>query len=308
MAMQTTQTETVLPEWYTQYAKNVLSRAYSATSEPYKAYAAPRIAGFQPEQEEAFSTYKQTMGNYQPYLSASTQALGRGTTSFTAPGVAQQYMNPYIQSVVSGIGSMAGRNLAENILPAVNRTFIGGGTFGGSRSAEFTQRAIRDAQAAALNAQVNALQEGYKTAADLYGTEATRALEAAPRFAALGEQEQTQRMRELSGLEAIGGKRQDLAQQSANLAYEDFQRQRDYPYEQVQRMVSLGGAPSATGAGTVTRSEPGTSGTSQALGTLGTIVGILGKTGAFGKTGWLGLKEGGAARKQTHRGLGWLKD
>lgn len=322
MATQTTQTQTVLPEWYTQYAKNLLGRAESVTSEPYKAYAAPRIAGFQPEQEEAFGTYKSTMGAYQPYLGAAAGALGRGTGSFTDPGVAGRYMSPYLQNVVSGIGQMAGRNLYENILPQVNRTFIGGGTFGGSRSAEFTQRAIRDAQANALSAQVNALQEGYKSAADLYGAEAGRAIQAAPLYANLGEQEQTQRLKDLAGLEAIGGKRQDLAQQSANLAYEDFMRQRDYPYMQLERLAGIGGAPSASGVGgTVTRTEPGTSGLASTLSTIGGIVGTLGSSGAFGKTGWLtGLfkKEGGEVEapvkdgkrnlKHPMHGLGWLKD
>lgn len=306
MATQTTQTETVLPEWYTQYAKNVLSKAYSATSEPYQAYSAPRIAGFQPEQEQAFSGYKESMGEYQPYIGASTAALGAGTGSFTAPGVAQQYMSPYIQNVVSGIGAMAGRNLSENILPAVNRTFIGGGTFGGSRSAEFTQRAIRDAQAAALSAQTNALSEGYKTAADLYGAEAGRRLQAAPLFANLGEQTQQQRINELKGLEAIGLQRQGLAQTSADLAYEDFQRQRDYPYTQVERLAAIGGQPRATGAGTETTTGPGQSKTSQVLGGLATGVGILAKTGAFGNGGWL-FKDGGSVKKSEQRGLGWLK-
>jgi len=307
MATQTTQTETVLPEWYTQYAKNVLSKAYSATSEPYQAYGAPRIAGFQPEQEQAFSGFKSSMGEYQPYIGASTEALGAGTGSFTAPGVAQQYMNPYIQNVVSGIGAMAGRNLSENILPAVNRTFIGGGTFGGSRSAEFTQRAIRDAQAAALSAQTNALSEGYKTAADLYGSEAGRRLQAAPLFASLGEQTQAQRLNELKGLEAIGLQRQGLAQTSADLAYEDFQRQRDYPYTQVERLAAIGGQPRATGAGTETTTGPGQSKASQIIGGLATGAGILAKTGAFGTGGWLGLKDGGSVKKNEQRGLGWLK-
>lgn len=307
MATQTTQTETVLPEWYTQYAKNVLSKAYSATSEPYQAYGAPRIAGFQPEQEQAFGGFKESMGEYQPYIGASAQALGAGTGSFTAPGVAQQYMNPYIQNVVSGIGAMAGRNLSENILPAVNRTFIGGGTFGGSRSAEFTQRAIRDAQAGALSAQVNAMQEGYNKAADLYGAEAGRRLQAAPLYANLGEQAQQQRINELKGLEAIGLQRQGLAQTSADLAYEDFQRQRDYPYTQVQRLAAIGGQPSADRGGTSTTTGPGQSGTSQLLGGLATGVGILAKTGAFGNGGWLGLKSGGRVKKKEQRGLGWLK-
>lgn len=322
MATQTTQTQTVLPEWYTQYAKDLLGRATAATNQPYMAYSAPRIAGFQPEQEEAFGTYRATMGSYQPYINVASAQLGRGTGSFTDPGVAGRYMNPYIQNVVSGIGAMAGRNLYENILPQINRTFIGGGTFGGSRSAEFTQRAIRDTQAQALAKQMEALTEGYKTAADLYGTEASRALTGAGQFASLGEQEQQQRLRELAGLEAIGAKRQDLAQTSANLAYEDFQRQRDYPLSQVQQLAGIGGVPSASGVGgTVTRTEPGTSGLSSALSTAGSIVGALGSTGAFGKTGWLtGLfkaeggkvespvKDGKRNLKSPMHGLGWLKD
>lgn len=307
MAVQQTTTQTILPEWYTQYAQNVLSKAYAATSEPYQRYIQPRIAGFQPEQEQAFGGYKSSMGEYKPYLGAAETALGAGTRSFTAPGVAQQYMNPYLQNVVSGIGAMAGRNLYENILPAVNRTFIGGGTFGGSRSAEFTQRAIRDAQAAALEKQVSALSEGYKTAADLYGAEAGRMLEAAPRFAALGEQAQTQRYKELAGLEDIGAQRQALAQQSANLAYEDFERQRDYPLYQVQQLASIGGQPTASGSGTRVETAPGQSGLSKAVGTAATVAGIIGQSGGFGKTGWLSkiFKEGG---RVEHRGLGWLKD
>lgn len=324
MPVQQTTTQTVLPEWYTQYAQNVLSKAYAATSEPYQKYVTkdasgkeipiPRIAGFQPEQEQAFSEFKTTRGEYEPYIGASSEALSAGTGSFTAPGVAQRYMNPYIQNVVSGIGAMAGRNLSENILPQLNRTFVGGGTFGGSRSAEFTQRAIRDAQAAALEKQVAALTEGYKTAADLYGTEATRALEAAPRFAQLGTQVQEQRMKELSGLEEIGARRQELAQRSADLAREDFEAQRDFPYLQAQRLAAIGGAPSATGAGTRTETAPGPSTLQQVLGLAGAAAGIAGKLGLFGRR-----KEGGeikspitsdGKRNMNHpmHGLGWLKD
>lgn len=310
MAVQQTTTETILPEWYTQYAQNVLGRAYSATEGDYQKYKEPRIAGFAPEQEEAFGTFKSTMGSYQPYIGASTAALGMGTGSFTDPGVASRYMNPYIQNVVSGIGAAAGRNLYENILPQVNRTFIGGGTFGGSRSAEFTQRAIRDAQAAALEKQAGALTEGYKTAADLYGAEARRGLEAAPLFAQLGKQEQEQRLTDIKGLQDIGTLRQQLAQQSANLAYEDFERQRDYPYEQVRRLAAIGGAPSATGAGTRIESAPGPSSGQQFFGTAAGIIGLLGKLGVFKEGGEVDgpVKEGKRNLKHPMHGLGWLRD
>lgn len=310
MAIQQTTTQTILPEWYTQYAQNVLGRAYAATSEPYQKYEAPRIAGFQPLQQKAFAGYESAVGNYEPYLQSAGQQINRAAGSFTAPGVAQQYMNPYIQNVISGIGATAGRNLYENILPAVNRTFIGGGTFGGSRSAEFTQRAIRDAQAAALDKQVAAMSEGYKTAADLYGTEATRALSAAERYAGLGAQTQEQRAADLARLEAAGGKQQALAQTSADLAYEDFMRQRDYPYFQAQRLAAIGGAPSASGAGTETKTAPGPSTLAQVAGAAGGIAGILGSLGVFKEGGEVEgpVKDGKRNMKHPMHGLGWLKD
>ena len=312
MATNTTQTETVLPEWYTQYAKDILSKATAATSQPYVAYGAPRIAGFQPEQEQAFSGFKSSMGAYQPYLNAATQGLQRGTGSFTAPGVVNQYMNPYTQSVVSGIGAAAGRNLSENLLPAVNRTFVGGGTFGGKRSAEFTARAVRDSNAAALSAQNEALQKGYENAQGQFNTEANRYITASPYMAALGTQAQTQRNLDLAGLEQIGSQRQQLGQKSADLAYQDFLNQQQYPYEQVQRLAAIGGQPSAQGSGSTSTTAPKPSSTGQVLGAITGGIGLLGATGAFGKSGWLGFKDGGEINikkaKNAKSGLGWLKD
>lgn len=312
MATNTTQVETVLPEWYTQYAKDILSKATSATAQPYTPYGAPRIAGFSPEQEEAFSGFKSSMGAYQPYLQAASRGLQAGTGSFTAPGVASQYMNPYTQNVVAGIGAAAGRNLYENILPQVNRTFIGGGTFGGSRSAEFTARAIRDANAAALTAQNEALQKGYTSGMEQFNTEQNRLITASPYMAALGTQAQEQRNLDLAGLEQIGSQRQQLGQRSADLAYQDFLNQQQYPYEQVQRLAAIGGQPSAQGSGTVSTTAPRPSTTGQVLGAITGGIGLLGATGAFGKSGWLGLKDGGDVNmkkaKNAKHGLGWLKD
>jgi len=323
MTTQVTQTQNILPAWFEQYAKDLLGRASAATTGDYVEYDKPRIAPFQREQEQAFDAYKNTMGAYQPLLGAAAGATSRGTGSFTAPGVAAQYMNPYIQNVISGIGSAAARNLSENILPQINRTFIGGGTFGGSRSAEFTQRAIRDTQAQALNKQMEAMSDAYKSAADLYGSEAERSLTGAERFMSLADQEQQQRLRDLSGLEAIGQKRQELGQRSADLRYEDFVRQRDFPLEQVRNFAEIGGTLSPSGGGTSIRSEPGTSGTASTLGAILSGVGALGSSGAFGRSGWLtglfkGNKEGGAIEspvkdgkrnmKHPMHGLGWLKD
>lgn len=313
MATQTSQTQTILPQWYTDYASGLLSKARAATDQPYQRYDAARIAPFQQEQQQAFDLYKQGMGGYQPFVNSANQALNRGTGSFTDTGVAQRYMNPYIQNVISGIGSTAARNLSENILPQLNRTFVGSGTFGGSRSAEFMRRAVRDTQSAALGKQTEALADAYGAGADLYGTEASRALTGAQQYSQLGQSAQEQRLRELTGLEAIGAKRQELGQTSANLAYSDFERQRDYPITQLQQLAGIGGVPSASGAGTVVKEEPGRNNTAAILGLASQALGAFGRFGGFG-----GFKDGGAIErpvkdgkrnlKSPMHGLGWLKD
>lgn len=305
MAVQQTTTQTILPAWYTQYAQNLTGKAMAASEEPYQRYNLPRIAGFSPEQEQAFAMAPGAAASYKPYLSTAGQlATQAGTGSFTAPGVAQQYMNPYIQQVVAGIGDTAARNLREKILPEVNRTFVGGGTFGGSRSAEFTNRAIRDANASALSQQVQALQQGYGQAADIYGSEMGRSLESARGLGALGQSAQQMGLQEAATLEGIGAQRQGLGQKSADLAYQDFVAQRDYPWTQLERMSRVAGTPSGTGSTTVTQA-PGPSGWAQAGGALASIAGILGSAGVFKDGGEVEPKK---SKKKPKAGLGWLKD
>jgi len=81
--------------------------------------------------------------------------------SQTAPQVIGDYMNPYTTNVVNRIGELAGRNLSENLMPAIGDTFTRAGQFGGSRQQEMTGRALRDTQESALAAQQQALQQGY---------------------------------------------------------------------------------------------------------------------------------------------------
>lgn len=228
-----------LPLWAQQYYNEILGRGLGTLDEGYIPYGAPRIAGFAPEQEQAFELAQRGVGAGQPYLESArarisagpsalgaaspylqraaeekalavtqpylqagtrgegigaslpylTRAgqmsaagaakpyLGAGTRSFLE--AATDYMNPYTQAVVDRIGVMAGRNLRENLLPEINRTFVGSGTFGGKRSADFMARALRDAQESALAQQSKALQEGYGQAADIFGADVGRQLQAA---------------------------------------------------------------------------------------------------------------------------------
>lgn len=307
MSTITSTSSTQLPEWYNQYAQNLIGRGLSVTSEPYQAYGAPRVAGFTPDQQAAFQMTRQSVGAWQPYVQQGAQSItqaGQGSAAGRAQPYLQQgigsftnnvnaYMSPYINNVVDRVGTLAARNLSENLLPAVNRTFVGGGTFGGSRSADFTARAVRDANESALAQQGQLLNQGYGQAADIYNTEANRALQAGSiagnlgvsdlyrqlqagqSIAGLGNAVQGASATDAANLAAVGQQQQNLAQNSANLAYQDFQQQRDYPWTQVERLRSLGQGISLPN--TTTSTQPGPNSTAQDIGAITSGLGALAK-------------------------------
>lgn len=307
MAVTQTVTETKLPQWLVDAYTKSIERGYQATTSPYQPYTGgPRLAAISPQEQQAYDMTSRNVGNFRPYTQAAGQYIAGGTQSFTDPGVASQYMNPYTQSVVSGIGSAAGRNLYENLLPAVNRTFVGGGTFGGSRSAEFTARAVRDANAAALSAQNEALQKGYESGMGQFNAEAGRYLTAAEQAQSLGSDVQRLAGTETAALEAAGRAQRGFEQESLDLAKSDWDAQRDYDYNNAMRFQNFVGTPSASGAGTRYEQAPGANKTAQTIGAIATAAGALGNI--FGK------KEGGPIDANGNRnikhpmhGLGWLK-
>jgi hypothetical protein len=311
MAITETVTQTKLPQWLVDAYTKSIERGYEATTTPYQAYTGgPRLAAVSPQEQQAYQMTSQNVGNYQPYTQAAGDYIAGGTQSFTDPGVAASYMNPYTQNVVSGIGAAAGRNLYENLLPAVNRTFIGGGTFGGSRSGEFTARTIRDANAAALSAQNEALQKGYESGMGQFNTEAGRYLTAAEQARGLGRDVQNLAGVDTAALEAAGSAQRGFEQESLNLAKSDFDAQRDYDYNQALRFQNFVGTPSAQGSGTRYEQAPGVSKTASTIGAVASGIGAL--SNLFG--GPKKIKDGGPVGadgkrniKHPMHGLGWLK-
>jgi hypothetical protein len=303
MADTKTVTETSLPQWLVDAYTKALTKAGESVGQGYKKYTAgPRIAAFTPQQLQAYEMVSKNVGNYKPYVNAAGNYISSGTESFTDPGVVAQYMNPYTENVVSGIGSAAGRNLYENLLPQVNRTFVGGGTFGGSRSAEFTARAVRDANALALAEQNKALREGYEKGMGQFNTEADRYLSAADKAAALGASIQGMAGKDAAALEAAGRQRQLQEQAALSLLRSDFEDQRDYDYNEAKKYIDLVGQPSASGAGTKTQTAPGPNTTAQTIGALAGAAGTIADI-------FTGKKDGGPIKKRVPKmGIGWLKD
>lgn len=223
-----------LPAWLQEYTRGLAGQATEVAGGDYQGYQAPtgaatygqdtqRIAGFDPMQTQANQNIVANQGNYQPYLNYASQTL---------PQAVGNYMNPYTENVVDRIAQLGQRNLSENLLPQVNSTFTGAGQFGSSRNADFTSRALRDANESILGQQASALQTGFQNAS-------TNALNDLSRQSALGQMTQQLGAQDASLLSTVGQQNQALTQQNLDVANQDWQNQNNFQKGQLDWLSQI---------------------------------------------------------------------
>jgi hypothetical protein len=282
-------TNTSFPSWYQKWLNQTLGKAGSVAAEPYQAYGQPRLAPTSADTTAAYDATRSNVGAYQPTLQQGI-GLTAGAAGPFDESKFNTYMNPYVSNVVDRIGTLAGRNLSENLLPAVNDSFIKGGQFGSSRNQDFTLRALRDTNEAALAQQNQALAQGFDTSMSNYNKGLDRELSAGNQLASQAQLGQGMGLTDASALQAIGQQQEDKTQQSLNLGYQDFLEQRDYPRNQVDWFSNiLRGVPAPT---STTSTTTGPASQSQLApnalsGLAGTALGIYGLT----------RKKGGAVKR-----------
>ena len=241
--------QTILPDWYTNYAMDILSNQQALAARPFQEYvdtsgkAIPRVADFAPDQQAGFQATREGAFNFRPelgqassvtqgtlgrsslgaaqpyfgqaagmsgltaatpglqqgagYVAGSTDALGLqmaqpylGAAGQSAAQTVGQYMNPYTDQVVNRIGQLGTRTLQEQVLPGIEGEMIRAGQFGGTRQAELTGRAIRDAMEGISAQQSAALQQGYGQAQQAAQTDLARQAQLASTAGGLGGAQQ----------------------------------------------------------------------------------------------------------------------
>jgi hypothetical protein len=196
--------QAVLPDWYTNYAMDILSNQQAVANRAFPLYQGPRIADFTALQQKAFEQTPQAAQAYEPYMAQA----GR-----SAADVTQQFMNPYTDQVVSRIGEMGTRALKEQILPGIEGEMIRAGQFGGTRQAELTGRAIRDATEGISAQQAQALERGYAQSLGAAQREQERQ-------GGLAQQAQQLGLTGVGALQQAGGLQQGQTQRNLDLAYQ----------------------------------------------------------------------------------------
>src|ERR1700678_351451 len=127
-------TFTGAPEWYggeKGVLKPYIERAIDLSHAKFQPYRGARVAGFSPQQKQAFNLaerYAQPAPQYEQSQGAIQGAIGQDIygqnvhpyieEGARAPGQEDigQFLNPHRQEVLENIGRLGSRNLIENIL------------------------------------------------------------------------------------------------------------------------------------------------------------------------------------------------
>jgi hypothetical protein len=310
-----TVTNTSIPEYARPYVETMLGQTQALTDinqNPYQTYGGERIAPFNANQQQGFQNVLNQKVSGQ-LGTGSTMAglagigsLGAGAdyrNMATNPNATAAYMSPYMQNVVETQKNEAYRdaqmrNIGSNLGAARQ------GTYGGARQLLGEQERNRNLQQQLGNIQATGSQNAFQAAqqAQQFGTTAGlqgygQAIAGANTLGQLGQTQFGQEQAINQGIQNVGNIQQAQAQQGLDLAYQDFLKQRNYPYQQLAFMSDMTrGIPLSQSAQQVYTAPP--SAVSQ-LGGLGmSALGIYGMSGGF-KPG--GMANGGLMSAKAYK-------
>jgi hypothetical protein len=253
----------------------MLGQTQALSQTPYQTYDRERIAGFTPMQQQAF----QGAQGMQPSGATGFGAGLAGAAGLGALGTqydptqfqgeqfgqqnAQQYMSPYMQSVVD-IQQREAQRQGDIAGTQRGAQAVGAGAFGGSRQAIMDAEAARNLATQKGDIQAQGLQSSYQQAQAQFNADQARrmqaqqlqeqskqygaglglqglqtALQGAGQLGALGQQQFTQGMDVNKLQQAYGTQQQQQEQSIQSQQYQDFLNQQNYPYKQLGFMSDM---------------------------------------------------------------------
>lgn len=287
-----TQTTTQGIAGYAQPAVNqLLGQATQLAQRPYEAYGGERVAGLSGLQNQALGG----IGGLQP-----VGAFQYSPTQQFTSGIAQQYMNPFVDVLQQREQQRAGQAAAQEGANAVNA-----GAFGGYR------QGVQKAIGADLSAQrsMDIDRQAFENAQAQFNRYQTQD------FQRQQAQDRANQLAQEGALGVYGAQLRagatprDIEQQRNEAAYQDFQNRQNYDWQNVGRLQSaLSGLPITNTTQSINYGKPST--TSQFMG-AGLAAAGLNKLGAFdwAKQGIAGLmKPGGGQPNYSYAPTGPLSN
>lgn len=310
--------QTSIPEYARPYVESMLGQAWPMVQQPYQTYTGERFAQFSPLQQQVFQSAQglgaapqmQTASDIAAY--AAQKGLGYGSydplsmqrESFTQPGTSEQFMSPYMQSVVERQQRDA-RRQAEIAGQQQQAQAARAGAFGGARDIIQRSEANRALQNQLGNIQAQGLQSAYQQAQQQFNQEQAQRMQAqqmmeqsrqygaglglqglqaamsgAGQLGQLGQNQFGQNLQALGLQSQLGGQQQQQIQNILNAQYQDWLNYQNYPYKQLGFMSDiLRGLPLTQQSQTMYQAPPSFAAQAVGLGALGRGAGLFAEGG-----------------------------
>lgn len=291
-----------IPPWLEASYQEAVDRARAVSQEEPQVYQGQRIANFSDPSQQAFDAAQAGIGKFDPVYNAGVGNTAAASQQFNADDFGK-FMNPYTSQVTNEIARLGNQNFNDNLMPAVNSQFTGGGMFGSSRNAEVLAREADKTQQGITGQQTAALQKGFQDSMGNYQTAQGRQLQAGQALTGQATAGQQMLGSDVNLLRSVGQANEDKSQLGLDTAYNQFLEQRDAPKANVQWFSDIAHGTNANGLITSKSQSfaPQPNAIGQAVGAVGALSQVGGSK-AFAKGGHVKAKK--AAARKARGGLG----
>ena len=263
--------------------------------EGYIPFQGPRLSDFTEEQLAAFQGIQGLQGAGQPFYDRATALTEASAQAPTSESV-NELMNPFMQNVID-VQTREALRQGDVETQNIGASAVQAGGFGGSRHAILEAEQARNLQQRLGDIQARGQAAAFEDAQARLQQQRERERQAGAQFMGLGSQVPGQRLREITGLEAVGAQKQALGQAGIDIAAQEFEIGRSFPERTLQDYQSIvRGYAQPIPASTLQRAssqQPAPSFLSQAAGLGAAGLGAFKAFGGNAQGGLVGLAEGG---------------
>ncbi len=228
-------TENLLPEYMRAGSERAVRMATDRTNQDYQAYGGQRIADMSENEMMGISRAKREADMGAEDFASSRSALQRLGGSFTDEGVAEQYMNPFIEQVMQpGLRRKNEAFEAERASRQQQRGMTG--AFGGRGQMYDTQfeRNFQESQDEYMGSMRGA---AYSEASGLYGAEQDRALSESAAYSNLATARSAESRNRIYDLMNTGLIERTQEQASLDFKYIEAIEARDWDVNNLSTLV-----------------------------------------------------------------------
>lgn len=261
-------TEVKYPDWVNSAAQGNYDLASQIASRPYTPYPYARIAGFTDDQNSARDLLRSFMPNVE--ANSSDISLPRLIDNIGGSGGGiSDYMSPYLDDVLGSTQKQIGRSADMAKQWQSNMGAHSAGAFGDSRHGVADSEIDKSATDAMSSAASTLTNQAYNTAMGQRDSDINRMLDTA-QFNRSGLNNM---LSYVDSLYRSGSNEQNLNQQSANLGYQDFLDQLNYPIQQYNLLTSA--LTQSPYGNSTTSAQPTSSTAGSILGSLGSLASLF---------------------------------